>query len=78
MSADPWHVDRLDLAGYLERLGVAVRAFFVGNLKPLCEIATLTRLVPISVSVTMYEPLPFHVLPGMGESEAAAMDEALG
>ena len=21
MSADPWHVDRLDLAGYLERLG---------------------------------------------------------
>ena len=25
MSADPWHVDRLDLAGYLERLGVAVR-----------------------------------------------------
>ncbi|MCE3267684.1 MAG: Ketopantoate reductase PanE/ApbA terminal [Solirubrobacterales bacterium] len=25
MSADPRHVDRLDLAGYLERLGVAVR-----------------------------------------------------
>jgi hypothetical protein len=25
MSADPWHVDRLDLAGYLDRLGVAVR-----------------------------------------------------
>jgi N-hydroxyarylamine O-acetyltransferase len=25
MSADPWHVARLDLAGYLERLGVGVR-----------------------------------------------------
>jgi hypothetical protein len=52
--------------------------FFVGNLKPLCEIATLTRLVPIPVSMTTYEPLPFHVLPGMGEAATGAMNEALG
>ena len=52
--------------------------------QPICSPPTapsmaviLPSLVPIAVSLATYVPLPFHVLPGMGETAAGVIDKAL-